>query len=168
MLLLLVVLTGLLWWWRARLSNDLQLVKLDVNDFRLGTQIFEVEDTKDLQFFPAVNPKIHVSHPRSPRLYGGSRKEVYSAVDLYTESTSQGWNISRWDNVIANVLAFCTSISMCSTRQQFFCLSTMLLVLIVLVGRQFSRMRQPQSHPMFRTLVICPFAILLCWIDLLC
>ena len=66
---LIVVLIGLLWWWRAGLSNDLQLVKLGVNDFRLVTQLFEAEDTKDLQFFPAVNPKIHVSHLRSPCLY---------------------------------------------------------------------------------------------------
>ena len=61
-----VVFLGLLWWWRAGLSNDLNLVKLGVHDFSLGTQILGAEDTKNLQFFSAVNPKIHVSHLRSP------------------------------------------------------------------------------------------------------
>lgn len=60
-LLSLVVLT--LWWFHGG-RDELNLVKLDAN--RLGEELFPEGTTKDLQFFPASNPKIHVRQP--PRM----------------------------------------------------------------------------------------------------
>ena len=54
-LLSLVVLT--LWWFHGG-RDELSLVKLDTH--RLGENLFPEGITKDLQFFPASNPKIHV------------------------------------------------------------------------------------------------------------
>ncbi|MCJ1476096.1 hypothetical protein MMC13_004761 [Lambiella insularis] len=59
LLLLLLVIIGSLWWWRAGLTSELELVRVGVSEFGLGNQLFEIEATKDLKFFPAANPKIH-------------------------------------------------------------------------------------------------------------
>ena len=43
------------------MNNELNIVRLGASEFGFGRQLFKMEATKDLQFFPAVNPKIHVS-----------------------------------------------------------------------------------------------------------
>ena len=53
---------GTLWWWRAGITDELEVVRFGASDFGIGGQLFVTEATKDLQFFPAVNPKIHVSY----------------------------------------------------------------------------------------------------------
>ena len=60
-LLSLVVLT---FWWFHGGRDELNMVKLDAN--RLGEGLFAEGTTKNLQFFPASNPKIHVR--RSPHM----------------------------------------------------------------------------------------------------
>jgi hypothetical protein len=58
--LLIVVVLGFFCWWRAGLGTEIKIVKVGHGGFGLGSQLFEVEATKNLQFFPAANPKIHV------------------------------------------------------------------------------------------------------------
>ena len=43
------------------MKSELKVVRLGASEFGFGGQLFEMETTKDLQFFPAVNPKIHVN-----------------------------------------------------------------------------------------------------------
>ena len=54
-------LIGFLWWLGRGWKDELQIVRTSASEFGLGTQIFKVKATKDLQFFSAANPKIHVS-----------------------------------------------------------------------------------------------------------
>lgn len=60
LVLLIVVVVGFFWWWRAGLGSETKIIKVGRSGFGLGSQLFEVEATKELQFFPAANPKIHV------------------------------------------------------------------------------------------------------------
>ncbi|MCJ1353320.1 MAG: hypothetical protein MMC33_003305 [Icmadophila ericetorum] len=59
LVLFLVVLLSVLLWWSKAWTEDLNLVRIGVSQFKLGSQLFEINLTKDLQFFPAANPKIH-------------------------------------------------------------------------------------------------------------
>ena len=61
LLVLLILLCGIVWWVGGGFKEELNIVRLGVSEFGLGDQSFHVEITKDLQFFPAANPKIHVS-----------------------------------------------------------------------------------------------------------
>lgn len=45
-------------WWRVGGADRLDIVKLSASE--LGRELFPEGRTKDLQFFPATNPKIHV------------------------------------------------------------------------------------------------------------
>lgn len=45
-------------WWRRGGADKLDIVKLSASE--LGRELFPEGRTKDLQFFPATNPKIHV------------------------------------------------------------------------------------------------------------
>jgi len=63
LVLLIVVVVGFFWWWRAGLGSEIKVVKVGRTGFGLGSQLVEPEATKDLQFFPAANPKIHVRRP---------------------------------------------------------------------------------------------------------
>ena len=60
LLVLFVLLGGLTWWAKGGLKQELEVVKIGVSEFGLRGQHFEVEATKNLQFFPAANAKIHV------------------------------------------------------------------------------------------------------------
>ncbi|MCJ1397304.1 hypothetical protein MMC11_000496 [Xylographa trunciseda] len=57
--LLVLIIIGALCWWRAGINDEVEIVRLGASEFGFGSQLFEMEATKDLQFFPAVNPKIH-------------------------------------------------------------------------------------------------------------
>ncbi|MCJ1387391.1 hypothetical protein MMC18_000234 [Xylographa bjoerkii] len=58
-LFLVLIIIGTLWWWRAGINDELEVVRLGASEFDFGGQLFEMAATKNLQFFPAVNPKIH-------------------------------------------------------------------------------------------------------------
>ena len=45
-------------WWLNGGKDELDLVKLGASE--LGKELFQDERTRNLQFFPASNPKIHV------------------------------------------------------------------------------------------------------------
>ena len=62
---LLLVLGVLAFWWFHGGSDELDLVKLSANGFR--RELFQDARTQGLQFFPATNPKIHVSRILTPR-----------------------------------------------------------------------------------------------------
>lgn len=66
LLLCLLSFIGLLWWLSKGWKEELQIVRMSATEFGLGTQVFQLEATKDLQFFPAANPNIHARHPQSP------------------------------------------------------------------------------------------------------
>lgn len=72
-LLGLVVLT--LWWLHAGWA-ELDMAKFDAN--RLGKDLFPEGRTKDLQFFPATNPKIHVRYSHS----FGTHEERLTAISM--------------------------------------------------------------------------------------
>lgn len=55
-----VALLSLVWWWSNGGRENLEAVK--VRSSGLGMELLTSEITKDLQFFPASNPKIHVGH----------------------------------------------------------------------------------------------------------
>jgi len=57
-ILLIVVFFGLIWWWSNGGREDLEVVKQKSNGFK--KELFAPEITKDLQFYPASNAKIHV------------------------------------------------------------------------------------------------------------
>jgi hypothetical protein len=57
----------LIWWGRGGGRGDWQMVRVKSSDSK--TAKFGSEVTKDLQFFPAGNPKIHVSTSAKLRLY---------------------------------------------------------------------------------------------------
>lgn len=57
-LLLGAVLLGLIYWWSNGGREDLEVAKLRSNS--LTEELFAPEITKNLQFHPASNPKIHV------------------------------------------------------------------------------------------------------------
>ena len=61
LLVLLLLLCGIMWWAGGGLEKELEIIRLGASEIGLGDQRFHVEITKDLQFFPAANPKIHVS-----------------------------------------------------------------------------------------------------------
>lgn len=60
--LFLVALLGILLWRSRAWTEDLNLVRIGVGQFKLGSQLFEVNLTKDLQFFPAESLNIHVRY----------------------------------------------------------------------------------------------------------
>ena len=60
--LFLVALLSILLWWSRAWTEDLSLVRIGASQFKLGGQLFEVNLTRDLQFFPAASPKIHVRY----------------------------------------------------------------------------------------------------------
>ena len=53
-----LMLGALMLWWVNGGRDELDLVKLGATE--LGKELFQEERTRDLQFFPATNPKIHV------------------------------------------------------------------------------------------------------------
>ncbi len=53
-----LVFVGLIWWWGNGGKEDLEVVKMKSAGIKKG--LFETM-MKDLQFYPASNPKIHVS-----------------------------------------------------------------------------------------------------------
>lgn len=55
-----MALFSLVWWWSNGGRENLEAVK--VKSSGLGMELLTSEITKDLQFFPASNPKIHVGH----------------------------------------------------------------------------------------------------------
>ena len=57
----LLLLFCLFWWWAIGWREELDPIRAGPIGVRLGLKLFEPEGTKDLQFFPASNPKIHVS-----------------------------------------------------------------------------------------------------------
>lgn len=60
-LLLLMLIGGLVWIWGPSWEDGLQITRLGgPTDLGLGRQILELAATADLQFFPAINPRIHV------------------------------------------------------------------------------------------------------------
>ena len=59
---LLALLTLTVWWFHGG-SDELSMAKLDAK--RLGKDLFPEGRTKNLQFFPASNPKIHVRSSRT-------------------------------------------------------------------------------------------------------
>ena len=61
LLLCLLILVGFSWWLGKGWREELHIVRIGASDFGHGTQFFKAEPTKDLQFFPAASPKIHVS-----------------------------------------------------------------------------------------------------------
>ena len=63
----LLIVVGLISWWNNGWKEELDIVRVGVNELRFGNQRFEGEATKDLQFFPAANPKIHVRQSRLKR-----------------------------------------------------------------------------------------------------
>ena len=54
----LLALVALFLWWFHNGRDDLTIAKLEAK--RLGKDLFPEGRTRDLQFFPATNPKIHV------------------------------------------------------------------------------------------------------------
>lgn len=56
---LLILLALLTFWWLQAGRRSRGIVRLD--ERRLGKELSSERRTKDLQFFPATNPKIHVS-----------------------------------------------------------------------------------------------------------
>lgn len=56
-ILLIVVVSGLIWWWSNGGREDLHVMKLKSSGLK---ELFAPEITKNLQFYPASNPKIHV------------------------------------------------------------------------------------------------------------
>ena len=48
----------LIMWWRSGGADKLDIVRLSASE--LGRELFPEARTRDLQFFPATNPKIHV------------------------------------------------------------------------------------------------------------
>jgi hypothetical protein len=54
----LIVFLGLMWWWGNGGKDDLEIVRVKSAGFK--NELFASEITRDLQFFPASNPKIHV------------------------------------------------------------------------------------------------------------
>jgi hypothetical protein len=96
-LLLALVILGLLWWWQGGPTRELKNIKVSERAFKLGNQIFHLdsEATRDLQFFPAVNPKIHVGFPSSPSYAVETHVyEVCWTLDIYTKPTSQRRDVS--------------------------------------------------------------------------
>jgi hypothetical protein len=53
-----LLLGALVMWWQGGGADKLDIVKLSASG--LGRELFPEGRTKDLQFFPATNPKIHV------------------------------------------------------------------------------------------------------------
>lgn len=53
-----LMLGALMLWWVNGGRDELDLVKLGATE--LGKELFQEERIRDLQFFPATNPKIHV------------------------------------------------------------------------------------------------------------
>lgn len=57
----LLALVALIFWWFHGGRNEMSMARLDAK--RFGKDLFPEGRTKDLQFFPATNPKIHVRWP---------------------------------------------------------------------------------------------------------
>lgn len=55
-----IALLSLVWWWSNGGREDLEAMKIKSGG--LGMELSTSDITKDLQFFPASNPKIHVGH----------------------------------------------------------------------------------------------------------
>ena len=55
-----VFVIALIWWWNQTSRVDLQSTSAGPDTFPKG--IFVPDITRGMQFFPASNPKIHVSH----------------------------------------------------------------------------------------------------------
>ena len=66
---LLLLLVVLMIWWLNGGSDELDAVKLGAAG--LGRDFFQKGVTRDMQFFPAANPKIHVcGYPQTPGTHG--------------------------------------------------------------------------------------------------
>lgn len=63
-ILLAVIFLAFMTWWRNGWADESPIIRVGVSQFVLLNQSFEVDATKNLQFFPAANPKIHVSQCR--------------------------------------------------------------------------------------------------------
>ena len=59
-LLCILIIISLLCWWGKGWREELETVIVGANELGIGSQLFEIEATKELKFFPASNPKIHV------------------------------------------------------------------------------------------------------------
>ena len=59
-LLCVLIIVGLLCWWGKGWRQEIETVIVGANDLGIGSQLFEVEATRDLRFFPASSSRIHV------------------------------------------------------------------------------------------------------------